>query len=280
MTPFTKDEKRNGVVDALKGVENYLRLLLQHEIMDSLKTDPRFNEPKRLLKYAVKRHSQGGEDGILTEIFRRIGADDQCFIEFGVGDGKVTNTIGLLHDGWHGVWIEGSEGHAKLAKDRHKAVGVQFGLVTPDNADKTIVKHARHLTGGDRLDLLSIDVDGCDYWVWKAIETVRPRVVVIEYNALWAPGYRKTVPPSEDLGSHSTNYFGASLSALEALGWKKGYRLVGCTPTGVNAFFVRSEDVGDKFCAPFTAENHYEPPRYALAEWSGYPPGDGEWVDV
>jgi hypothetical protein len=103
--------------------------------------------------------------------------------------------------------------------------------------------------------------------------------VVIEYNASWPPHIRKTVAQAPR-GWDGTNYYGASLGALEALGREKGYCLVGCSLSGVNAFFVREDLVGDGFCPPFTAENHYEPPRYYMNSPIGHPPGIGPWVDV
>lgn len=234
----------------------------------------RFHETGRLLRYAHSTFSQGGEDGILQEIFDRIGSGGRRFVEFGVGDGRVTNTIGLLHDGWSGVWLESSEAHAQVARENYadRNVRIVTATVTTENV-------ARLISKAGPLDLLSIDVDGNDYWLWKAIDS-RPRVVVIEYNAMWPPGQSKTVKYDPDRKWDATNYFGASISALERLGWDKGYRLVGCSPAGVNAFFVQSELIDDHFSAPFTADNHYEPARYALAEWSGYLPGLGEWVSV
>ena len=148
--------------------------------------------------------------------------------------------------------------------------------VTVENADALISE----LADGEELDLLSIDVDTIDYWLWQAIRTVRPRLVVIEYNAAWPPHIRKTVAHDPAMVWDGSNFMGASLGALAALGAEKGYCLVGCSLAGVNAFFVREDLVADKFCAPFTAENHYEPPRYDLAGSFGHRAGMGRWVDV
>jgi hypothetical protein len=114
------------------------------------------------------------------------------------------------------------------------------------------------------IDLLSIDIDGNDYWVWQSITVVEPRVVVIEYNARYPPGLSWIMPYNPRNQFWDDGYFGASLSALEELGRQKGYVLVGCDFTGTNAFFVRQGLANGKFCAPFVAENHYEPPRYFL----------------
>ncbi len=113
-----------------------------------------------------------------------------------------------------------------------------------------------------RFDLLSIDVDLNTYWLCKAITNYEPRVVVVEYNALFPPPVEWVVRYDPMSAWDGTCYFGASLKSLENLGTLKGYRLVGCDVTGVNAFFVRQDLVEDKFLRPFTAENHYEPMRY------------------
>ncbi|MCS6951608.1 MAG: hypothetical protein NZM33_02000 [Bryobacteraceae bacterium] len=115
----------------------------------------------------------------------------------------------------------------------------------------------------EEFDFLSIDIDRSDYWVWDAIRRYRPRVVAIEYNASWMASVACVVPYAAYATWDGTNYHGASLKALERLGRRKGYCLVGCNYSGVNSFFVR-EDLagGGRFKEPFTAENHFEPPRH------------------
>ena len=118
--------------------------------------------------------------------------------------------------------------------------------------------------------MLSIDIDGNDYWVWKAIDSYSPRVVVIEHNSVFRSDVEWIMSYNPNNIWNGSSYFGASLKSLEKLGNQKGYRLVGCDFTGVNAFFVRNDLVGDKFFEPFTAENHYEPPRYFLQNVNGH----------
>jgi len=120
-------------------------------------------------------------------------------------------------------------------------------------------------------DLLSVDVDGNDYWIWKAIEHFRPRVVVIEYNATFPPPVRWVMPYDPAARWTGNSNHSASLKSLELLGRAKGYSLVGCSFAGVNAFFVRNDLLGDLFEAPFTAEHHYEPPRFFLMHKAGHP---------
>ena len=118
---------------------------------------------------------------------------------------------------------------------------------------------------------LSLDIDRNTYWVWEALTSIRPRVVVIEYNALYPPPVDWIVEYRAERAWKGTSYFGASLCAYERLGREKRYALVGCSLNGVNAFFVREELCGDLFDAPFTAARHYEPVRYFLIRRNGFP---------
>lgn len=263
---------------AAERTEQLTARLLQMRAMAELAATPRFQEPLRLLASGYKVYSQGHEDGMLAEIFRRIGTTTRRFVEIGVENGLECNSAYLLVQGWSGGWIDGSSVCCAEARRLFADYPVEIveRMVTPQSADTLVAG----LVGDAELDLLSIDIDSHDYWVWKAIEGVSPRVVVIEYNATLPPSVCKTIPYDAGFSWDGSNYFGASLGALAALGKAKGYALVGCSPAGVNAFFVRSDLVGDLFHAPFTAENHYEPSRYHLAGPSGHRPGIGPWHDV
>ena len=254
-----------------------LRELMRQQMLAALLNTPRYQDPTRLLRHGYKVYSEGMEDGILAEIFRRIGETNRRFVEIGVQDGLECNSAYLLLQGWQGTWIEGDAGNTLRAREAFSGypVTIENKFVTAENANALI----SIASAGEDPDLLSIDIDSNDYWVWKAVECVRPRVVVIEYNATIPPHIRRTVayPVRPWTGS---NYFGASLGAMVVLGKNKGYSLVGCSPAGVNAFFVRDDLIADKFPRPFTAENHYEPPRYYLSGPSGHRPGFGIWVDV
>lgn len=258
-----------------------------------LYSNARANEAGRLLLFEQKVFSQNGEDGILEEIFRRIGTTNKFFVEFGVGDGLENNTSYLLLKGWSGVWIEGSVefverirtafaplmvydgASVKLAGKLPGRLHVEQAFVTADNIEGLFAKSGVP----PEFDLLSIDIDGNDYWVWKAIERYSPRVVVVEYNASLPPAVEWIKAYNPDALWDGTMNFSASLKALEMLGVHKGYTLVGCCFRGVNAFFVRTDLVEQalsvnphSFCQPFTAEHHYEPPRYFLHYSSGHPP--------
>jgi len=259
-----------------------LQVLVQRLWMEEL-AKPRNADPKRLLGYGFKVFSQNDEDGIIQEIFRRIGTQDKTFIEFGVGPGTECNTAKLLLEGWRGLWIEGLKDHANAIR---RTLGSFLGdkgrlklteaTITAENINSLFAKAG---FAGD-VDLLSIDIDYNDYWVWKAIDTVRPRVVVIEYNATLRPPLSLTVPYGANTFWDGTNYVGASLEALVRLGRTKGYRIVGCCIAGVNAFFVRDDLCADHFIEPATSEEHYEPARYFFSAQSGHPPRLGPYVEV
>jgi hypothetical protein len=250
------------------------------EVAQLLSAD-RYASPRRLNRFGWRAFSQSDEDGMIQEIFRRIGTTDRRFVELGAGDGSENNTAYLLACGWSGGWVEGDPARAAAceaagavanAEGRLRVVGA---TVTRDNVDRLI---ARTGISGE-IDLLSIDLDGIDYYVLERLRSLNPRAVVAEYNASYRPPVRWIVAYDDAFTWDGTSYFGASLGAYEDLMRARGYALVGCNLAGVNAFFVRNDCVGDLFEAPFTAANHYEPPRYYLvgvfAALSGHPPQIG-----
>jgi len=242
---------------------NYALYAMRRE---SLLSNERNRDPKRLLAHGFRGYSQHDEDGMIQEIFKRIGVSNRAFVEFGVGDGTENNTAYLLPSGWRGLWIDGGDANAAAIRARFASFihGGQLSFVQAfvdrDSINGIIEKAGR----SGEIDLLSIDIDGNDYWLWEVMSVVKPRVVVIEYNALFRPPVAVVAEYSRNFVWDGTGYYGASLQALEALGARKGYALVGCSLSGINAFFVRQDLVGDKFCAPFTAENHFEPPRFGF----------------
>jgi hypothetical protein len=217
--------------------------------------------------------SQNGEDGIISEIFNRIGITNKYFIEFGVENGLECNSTNLLYKGWSGLWIEGSNQFSKQVTERFKdlmdagRLNVQNEFITAENIQSLFDK----ANVPAEPDLLSIDIDYNDYNVWKAITKCKPRVVIIEYNSVFRPNTHFVVKYDPKRIWDKTSYFGASLLALEQLGTEKGYCLVGCVFSGSNAFFVREDLVGDLFEAPYTAENLYEPNRDFLYYRAGHP---------
>ena len=248
--------------------------LLQHQFIAwQLQSNPRYQDPKRLTRSEHQVYSQNGEDGVIAEIFRRIGTTSREFIEIGVGDGMENNTTHLLLQGWTGSWIEANPGavgriRRTFAEPLARAqLQLKEVFVTAENITGVL----KQINVGADPDLLSIDVDRNTWFVWEALAAVKARLVVVEYNALYPPAEHWKVQYDSQTTWNATAHFGASLKAYEELGRKLGYALVGCELFGANAFFIRSELLGDHFCAPFTAENHYEPPRYWLGRRDGHP---------
>lgn len=149
---------------------------------------PRNADDRRLAKHGYRVSSQGDEDGILHKILRRIGDGGRKFVEIGAGDGLENNTLFLLIQGWNGLWIEGSPRKVASAK-KHQREAVAEGrlrvaqqYVTAANFNETLKRFAP-----GELDVLSMDIDGNDYYVLGAIRSVAPRVIVAEYNAKFPP---------------------------------------------------------------------------------------------
>lgn len=224
-------------------------------------------------KYGFKVYSQNDEDGIIEEIFDRIGTTNKKFVEFGVQNGLESNCHYLLHKGWSGLWLEGSENYVReivvrfLPVIKTQQLRVLHAFITRDNINDAIAAGG---IGGE-IDLLSVDIDGNDYYVWKAINVVQPRVVVIEYNAKFPPNYSWKMAYNEKHVWDGSDWQGASLKALELLGRDLGYQLVGTNLSGSNAFFVKKELAGNLFIKPATAEELYNPFRIILTYQSGHP---------
>ncbi len=263
--------------------QRLLWLAIQQDWHQQMGT-PRYSDPRHLVPHGYKTYSQTDEDGIIAEIFRRIGTTNQRFIEFGVESGIECNTLNLLIQGWSGLWLDGSaQNIARIAETlgAYQAAGqlvAAEAFITAENINELFAQNG--FTG--EIDLLNIDIDGNDYWVWQAVNVVNPRVVVVEFNGTWRPPVSVVQPYRPDYTwNGGNNYFGASLKAFEKLGAQKGYALVGVNYGGGNAFFVRSDLVSDeKFLPPFTAEQHYEPPRFFFALTAGHPPAAGPLIQV
>jgi len=197
-----------------------------------------FSVSNPLLIYGRKYYSQNDEDGIISEICRRVGlATDGVFVEFGVDDGLENNSILLLAKGWHGVWIGGQE----LAIDRGDSSKLCFlqRWVTRENCVPLIEEGLAKLDAKD-VDIISMDLDGNDLYLCEAILSAgwRPCLFVVEYNGKMPPPIRWSVRYDAKFAWDKTDYMGASLQSFVDLFDKFNYQLVACNITGVNAFFV------------------------------------------
>jgi len=182
----------------------------------------------------MRKYSQNGEDGIISIIFHKIGTTNKFFVELGVEDGKECNTRNLLKQGWQGLQID-------CIKSRNKFVKKEF--ITAENVNVLLKKYRVP----KNFDLLSIDLDGNDYWIWKAIKNYEPRVVIVEYNGVIPVDEAISIPYDPSFVWDGTDFFGASLLALRNLAELKGYELLGCDSRGVNVFFCKKELVDGNF---------------------------------
>lgn len=203
---------------------------------------------RRLFDVEFKVFSQFGEDGILQYLISKIDVPikSQTFVEFGVESYREANTLLLLlKDNWSGLIIDGSESNMASVKSstlywRHNLKTVAR-FIDRDNINK-IISDAGFK---EEIGLLSVDIDGNDYWVWESITCVKPIIFVSEYNSVF--GQTSTVstpydPSFQRNKAHFSNlYWGCSLGALVHVGRKKGYTLVGSNKAGNNAFFVRND---------------------------------------
>jgi len=206
----------------------------------------RIRQPSSLSEFEFKIFSQWGEDGIIQYLIRTIPIPNKFFIEFGVEDYTESNTRFLLvNDNWSGLVMDSSGANINFIKQddiywRHDLEAIK-SFITSDNINQLILGHVKEKDIG----LLAIDIDGNDYWVWKAINTVSPRIVVCEYNSIFGPEHSITIPYEGKFcrtKKHYSNlYYGVSLPALCHLAEEKGYVFVGCNSNGNNAFFVRKD---------------------------------------
>lgn len=242
-------------------------------LLETVLAQPRQQEPLRLARHRARVYSQDGTDGIVAEILARIGQAPRRFVEIGAGGGQENNTRLWLEQGWSGVWIEADRGRCaaiRAAWAPELAAGrlvLVEAAVTRENA-AALLREA----GAPRdLGLLSLDIDMNTSHVWARLADWRPAVAVIEYNPAYSPAISWEVPYDPRATWAGDNRFGASLARLAEIGDLLGYCLVGCDPCGINAYFVRADLVdAERFAAPFSAANHYEPPRFNLLYLGGH----------
>jgi hypothetical protein len=210
-------------------------------------------------------HSQNGEDGILLYLFSLLGSPTKKAVEICAGSGKECNAANLIiNHGWRALLVDGDTANIAEGEEFYERGQNTFWFppylvqrwVTTDNVNDLVQAYGFE----GEIDLFSLDLDGIDYWIWQALDSIQPRVVVAEFNWTWGPDEAKTVPydpgfavpPIAARSSAEHVYFGASLSALVKLAREKGYRLVGCQQFGFNAFFVR-DGIGEEWLPEVSA---------------------------
>jgi hypothetical protein len=208
----------------------------------------RAREAGSLREAEFKAYSQFGEDGVIQWLIARVPIATRNFVEFGVGDYRESNTRFLLeHDGWSGLILDSGTSHLQFVRDE----GLAWRGVIEARSTFITAENINELLASEPVDtgLLSVDLDGMDYWILTAISVIRPRIVICEYNSLFGPSVAVSVPYlatfDRTAAHHSTLYFGASISAIAHWASQHGYRLIGSTAQGVNAFLVRDDVAGD-----------------------------------
>ena len=239
-----------------------------------------------------KCYSQTDEDGILLFLFSILGTGDKLCVEVCAGDGIECNTANLiLCHGWHGLLVDGDQtrvdrGRHFFSRSKHTYVyppRFVCSWVTRDSINEILSANG---FSGD-IDLLSLDLDGVDYWIWESITSISPRVVVVEYQDILGPDRSWTVPYADDFSSRNypatngmPNFCGASLSAFVKLGRRKGYRLIGVNRYGYNAFFVRN-DLGSDLLPEIEARACFRHPKVVSGMQERFPiVKDFPWVEV
>ncbi|MEM0541488.1 hypothetical protein WFZ85_02565 [Flavobacterium sp. j3] len=224
-------------------------LLINGKILSNINNQKQYIKSLDEVEFQV--FSQRGEDGIIQYIINKIEIPNKIFIEFGVETYTESNTRFLLfNNNWSGLVIDGSSKNINFIKKdfiywKYDLVAIN-SFITKENINNLISSY----TDVKDIGLLSVDIDGNDYWVWESIHCINPRVVVCEYNSAFGPHKKVTVPYKIDFvrskEHFSELYFGASLAAFCHLAEKKGYDFIGTSSAGVNAYFVR-KDLSEPF---------------------------------
>ena len=269
--------------------ENFSMEELRNHLLSSFeyKEIQRKREEFDIKKIERKIFSQGGEDGIIEFIFSVIKNTNKFSVEIGCDDGKQCNTRFLLENGWDGILIDNFSYQKNfqwidsLSKPKKQlCIKEKFGIiktlshffkkefVTMENVNSILKKY----NVPEQIDLLSIDIDYNTFWIWKAIEFIKPRVVIVEYNSQISHLESKVVRYEPEYEYDWTNYYGASLLAFVKLAKEKGYSLVGCDSGGINAFFILNEEIQKNQIKTKSIEENYQPPQFGDV-WDSIPKG-------
>ena len=239
-----------------------LKELAARSLVNQIKAHGRYD---RIHDAEFKVYSQFGDDGIIQYLVNNVEVESRTFVEFGVENYTESNTRFLLvNDNWRGLVIDGDEANVRYIKGddiywRHDLTAVH-SFVDKSNINEIIA--ANGFSGP--LGILSIDIDGNDYWLWEAITVAEPAIVIVEYNSVFGPERAVTIPYDPAFrrtAAHPSNlYAGCSLKALCLLAGQKGYAFVGSNSSGNNAYFVREDKVGN--IRRHTVESGYVESRF------------------
>ncbi|MDQ6745797.1 MAG: DUF1698 domain-containing protein [Actinomycetota bacterium] len=233
-----------------------------------------------LTAFELRGFSQNGEDGVIAELLRRVGVASRYFVEFGIETGREGNCVFLADVlGWPGLFLEADEhSYAALARKywARRDVTTLKAAVSPENVNELF----KQAGVPPEPDVVSIDVDGPDFWIWEALSTCRPRLVVCEYNSALPPGRQLVQPRERRSAWDGTDFYGASLDALEVLARRKRYRLVHSETSGVNAFFVRDDLAPELLPQAEAVRRVHEPNLYLQGKRHPPDPQSRSYVDL
>lgn len=240
-------KKNLGLLTKLMSYQEDQKILLAKLLVEKNKEKKEISDVREV---EFKVFSQWGEDGIIQWLINNINIPHKTFIEFGVEDYRESNTRFLMmNNNWSGYVMDSSE--INISKIQNSEYYWRYDLeakhafIDCDNINDLILSSKFD----KEIGLLSIDIDGNDYWVWKQINVIMPVIVVIEYNGIFGIKEALTVPYDKYFDrttKHYSNlYFGASLKALYNLAEEKGYAFIGCNSAGNNAFFVRKDKLNN-----------------------------------
>jgi hypothetical protein len=237
-------------------------------------------------------YSETDEDGILLYIFSVIGMKTRVLVDIGAAGIHGSNTANLLtNHGYTGLLLDGNEEGIAVMREfystyngtKYQPPTCEAAIITRDNVNEVITSHG---ISGD-VDLLCIDIDGNDYWIWDAMTAITPSVVLIEYQDILGPDRSWVIPykpdfdfTAYDVNRDHRNYVGASLRAMTRLAERKGYRLVGTNRGGWNAFFVRN-GMGENVLPAVPVESCFTSAWNRFGMEQRFPlVQDMEWVEV
>jgi hypothetical protein len=232
---------------AVRNEVDQLKILSAQPLIQNIRNG---QSPALLRDAEFKVFSQFGDDGIIQYLIHRLSPLPDSFVEFGVEDYRESNTrFLLLNDNWRGLVLDSNQKNISRIQEsdiywRH-TLTAKSAWITRDNINNLL----RDAGFVGEIGLLSIDIDGNDYWVWEKLDVVNPVVTIVEYNSVFGPDLAVTIPYDPNFARYkvhfSGQFWGASLSALHLLAKRKGYSLVGCNSGGNNAYFIRNDRIGN-----------------------------------
>lgn len=257
-----RDFANSPIMIAQKRHFEAIMLLLSKSMVQQIKSHGVY---ENIHDAEFKVFSQFGDDGIIQYLINNVDISQKIFIEFGVENYIESNTRFLLvNDNWTGLVMDSSADNIKFIKKDPIYWKYDFNavcaFVNRDNVNRLFQDN--NIVG--EIGILSIDIDGNDYWIWNAIEVIVPTIIVIEYNSLFGCRHAITVPYDPEFDRSQAHfsylYWGASLRALDSLARRKGYQFVGCCSGGNNAYFVKKDRLGA--VKPLTVEAGYVESKY------------------